>query len=184
MVTKNDVLSYFKIRPDCIVINNNIVDIINSFDLRYTKTLDLGNLPFQFGEIDGNFIVENTGLTTMIGSPHTVGGMASYVKNKLTSLVGCPTKIINNLYLSMNPLETVKDLPLSITLLSLDYSPKLPLLPLVGKQVQFFYRGSHMNDTNINDIFTKYINRTDRKAAILECQAELIEADYMDNALW
>lgn len=66
---------------------------------------DLEELPLDFGVVTGDFICHNNLLTTLKGSPHTVGGDFSCSHNQLTSLEGGPEYVggsfackDNNLY--------------------------------------------------------------------------------------
>lgn len=59
----------------------------NIYSVRASET---GRLPVRFGEIVGDFRVNNMGLTTLEGAPTVVSGWFSCVQNKLTSLLHCP----------------------------------------------------------------------------------------------
>jgi hypothetical protein len=189
MVTAEQVMRVFPITRSKIEIVSDIVNITGDVDLRNHKKLPVYHrykIPFQFGVVQGSFLLEDLQLTSMVGSPHTVGGAASYVNNLLTNLIGCPINITDMLYLAGNKFTTLKDIPKTIEKLSLDYSPTLHLLPLVTKNAYFF----NAPNPKINNIFVNYylINnyegRTNIKKAILKCQKELIDNGFVGNAGW
>jgi hypothetical protein len=182
MVKIEEIMDLFDLRSKQIEIVDGVVNITGDVDLRYRfKTSKLvKTIPVQFGIVNGNFLIEDRKLTSLKNAPYRVDGTVSFVNNKLTNLIGCPKIIKENLYLAGNSFTTLKDLPITIKKLSLDYSKHLPLLPLVTKDVYLF----NIDNSLLNSIFIKYINRHDLKKAILECQKELIENGFIENARW
>lgn len=76
-------------------------------------------LPVQFGVVDGDFVIENLELTTLMGAPTKVGGRFSCSKNALMSLMYAPTSCVD-LDCSHNQLVTLKHAPRVINSISCD----------------------------------------------------------------
>jgi len=61
--------------------------------------------------------------------------------------------------------------------------PNFPLLKYVGFKLVVFINDKTTDGSNtIEKIFSKYIGRTDRRQAILQCQKDLIDAGFKDHA--
>jgi hypothetical protein len=54
------------------------------------------SFPVTFGNVSHFMQVDNVGLTSLVGAPHSVGGIFSCDKNNLTSLVGGPSFVYGN----------------------------------------------------------------------------------------
>ena len=75
------------------VIEGN-VDLSN---LSLTELFDLSDV-----EVTGNFNCSSNDLTSLAGSPETVGGWVDCSYNRLTSLVGCPKTIGGHFHISID----------------------------------------------------------------------------------
>jgi len=92
-------------------INNGVVDVDGSVQLfgkRFTE------LPLKFGSVTGNFDCSDISLTTLEGSPHTVGGGFLCYMNKLTSLEHSPVKVGENFDVERNQITSLIGCPKSI----------------------------------------------------------------------
>lgn len=69
-------------------------------------------LPVKFGTVTGGFWISNNGLTTLKGCPKKIiNGGFSAAQNNLTSLEGCPNEIDGDLYLHENKLTNLEYFP-------------------------------------------------------------------------
>ncbi len=70
-------------------------------------------LPLVFNNVTGNFWCHDSGLTTLVGAPKTLGGSFYCQNNKLTSLYGCTQKV-KNFKCDSNELTTLEDGPVEV----------------------------------------------------------------------
>jgi hypothetical protein len=84
------------------------VDVDDGVNIQ-SKRLDI--LPLKFGEVTGNFTCGRNRLTSLEGSPHTVGGHFSCGENQLTSLVGGPSSVGGDFYCYKNDLKSFEGFP-------------------------------------------------------------------------
>ena len=75
-------------------------------DLHLTELFDLSDI-----EVTGNFNCSNNNLTSLEGSPHTVGGSLSCGNNELTSLKGGPHTVGGWFFCYDNDLNSLKGAP-------------------------------------------------------------------------
>ena len=79
------------------------VDLSN---LHLTELFDLSNV-----EVKGDFCCSKNDLTSLEGSPHTVGGGFDCHNNNLTSLEGSPHTVGGDYDCDKNPLKSLKGIP-------------------------------------------------------------------------
>ena len=79
------------------------VDLSN---LHLTELFDLSNV-----EVKGDFSCSKNDLTSLEGSPHTVGGGFDCHNNHLTSLEGSPHTVGGDYDCDKNPLKSLKGIP-------------------------------------------------------------------------
>ena len=77
------------------------------------KLLTITKLPLKFGSVSGYFDCP-LGLTTLEGSPKSVGGNFNCSRNKLTDLKGCPKSIGGWFECRYNEILTLEGIPESI----------------------------------------------------------------------
>jgi hypothetical protein len=82
-------------------LNNGLVDVDAYVDLTNRK---LTKLPLKFGNVTDGFYCNRNQLTSLEGSPHTVGGDFYCNVNQLTSLEGGPKEVGGNFYCEDNQL--------------------------------------------------------------------------------
>lgn len=87
----------YHIHPDGTVDVDDDVDLKDSLS-RYIrlkrKYIEVkGRIPIKFGYVTGNFNAENCKLTTLAGSPHTVGGDFLCKSNDFPDLIGGPSDV-------------------------------------------------------------------------------------------
>jgi hypothetical protein len=88
----------------------------------YLDLKELTKLPLKFGEITiidnyiktGYFSCDSNKLTTLEGSPYTVGGDFYCSNNQLTSLEGCPKSVGRDFYCMNNQITSFEGCPKSI----------------------------------------------------------------------
>lgn len=71
-------------------------------------------LPVQFGKVTGNFYCIDKGLTSLKGSPQTVGGTFYCSKNRLTELTHAPKKVDGNFFCYHNKLTSLVGSPQTV----------------------------------------------------------------------
>lgn len=87
---------------------DNSVDVEDSVCL---NEINLGEIPIQFGEVNGSFKCKNSGLTTLKGCPRVVRWNFICTSNKITSLEHGPVRVGMNCVMFDNPLENLEHLP-------------------------------------------------------------------------
>jgi hypothetical protein len=96
----------YKIRSDGKI---DIIDgNVNLNNMKLTK------LPFNFGKVDGFFVCGGNNLTTLEGSPHTVGRDFYCNHNNLTTLEICPQIVGGNFSCDYNKLTTLEGAPQTV----------------------------------------------------------------------
>lgn len=98
---KNNILDYFIDDFDRICVNRNV--LLNS--------LNLIEIPFQFGNIKGDFNVSDNQLISLKCSPIEVSGTFDCSLNQLTSLEYAPSVVNGDFYCYMNKLISLKGCP-------------------------------------------------------------------------
>lgn len=97
----------YNIRPD------GIVDVIDKGGIFIHKSfLVNGRLPIQFGTVEGNFIMDSVGATSLIGCPSVVNGKFNISDNmSITSLAGGPKEVHGGSYvLSFTSVASLADI--------------------------------------------------------------------------
>lgn len=101
-------------KPDGTIVVNTDLDLLNS---GFDKLPDLSQVI-----VLGNFYCQGMGLTSLQGSPKTVGGAFFGNDNQLTSLQGAPETVGNDFYCNQNPLLTsLEDAPKKFRTLYTDF---------------------------------------------------------------
>lgn len=93
-------ISISRIHPDGTV---DVTGDVN-FNANYEAMDSYKQLPIKFGEISGDFVfTDDCNLTTLEGTPHTVGGDFFITSYKLTSLIGGPKYVGGSYDISESP---------------------------------------------------------------------------------
>jgi len=98
-------------------IKNYIINEDGTVDVRGRVSLsDLGlnKLPINFGNVEGDFYCSGNELTSLEGSPKSVGGYFDCSSNKLTSLKGSPKSVGGYFDCYNNQLTSLKGSPDSV----------------------------------------------------------------------
>ena len=181
--------------------------IVVAGDLHLTRSQS--QLPLRFSKVHGTFTCNNKNLRTLEGCPleiegdfdasfnllskltsfpHWVSGSILLNSNKLTSLQGLPDTVSDNLEIQDNPLESLDHLPKSIAWVTLTYSPTIPLLRTLGAlHVELivpmqYKRGNEGKFQQLHKILNSYAGKG--KRALFDCQKELEDAGFEENARW
>jgi hypothetical protein len=80
-------------------------NIAGSVDL---SNLELDEIPFNFKNVTGNFIISGNNLRSLKGSPQIVGGNYVVSGNELEDLEGSPYTVMKSYDCSYNPLTSMK----------------------------------------------------------------------------
>lgn len=87
-------------------------NFINSDYPIFLSSKNLDKLPVKFGTVRGGFWINDNNLTTLEGCPNKIiNGGLSAASNNLTSLLGCPNEIEGDLYLYENELTDLENFP-------------------------------------------------------------------------
>lgn len=155
-----------------------------------TMTTKARMLPCRFGVIQGNFTCVQQGLLSLDGAPQKVSGVFSCHHNKLTNLVGGPSSVGETYNCHGQELESLEGLPQTpIRRLFLTYTPKLPLLrTLVAQEIWLdpsltdlaSLEDRNTVETILND--PRWVGQG--KMGLFDCQKELEDAGFEENARW
>ena len=154
-------------------------------DVRFDRCIvdSLQGAPSQIGrDLD---ILDCHNLTTLGGTFNTVGRDFSLKALDIKSLVGGPKFVGRNVsFKQLHKLESLEGFPTSVGgLVELDYNPHMGLLrTLVAKKVWLL--GDEFQDKGraVERILNKYAGQG--KRALFDCQKDLEDAGFPENARW
>jgi hypothetical protein len=190
---KDLLISYFEVDGRYTINDDLSVDTEHSVIVRNRgrSFFPNGKLPIKFGTVGGDFDVVNTGLTTLVGAPHTVGDTFMCSANKLTTLEHGPQKVRYGYVIGTNPLINLEGFPTSNApdMVSMYYMPHLPLLKLLScEQIRLYPPADR--DTDAEQLKVDQIiaildkHKGSGKPGALKCAGELIRAGFKENARW
>jgi hypothetical protein len=161
-------------------------------------------LPVRFAEVGGTFKVSLRKLTTLVGSPHTVGHQFICWSNQITSWEGAPTKVGAEVYardcqltnligapecaklmVQNNPLKSLEGMPENLQVLGFTFDDQLPMLKALQaeKVVLYAQEGSDKQQAlECYKILDKYVGQG--KPGAIKAAAELIRAGLKETARW
>ena len=87
------------------------IDVDGNIILSYVFERGETKIPLKFAKVIGDFEFNRNQLTTLKGSPKSVGGNFECSDNKLTSLEYCPESVGRNFYCYDNQLTSLEGLP-------------------------------------------------------------------------
>jgi hypothetical protein len=119
-------------------------------------------------------------LTSLHGAPEKIQVFICD-KNHLTNLQGAP-KSVDVFSCKGNSLRSLEGFPAQCREAHVTYTNKLPLLRLVGCEVQFTGYNSGPPPDGIQEIFAKYVGQKTRQA-MASCQNDLMRAGLHANAV-
>ena len=90
------------------------IDVDGNIILSYVFERGETKIPLKFAKVIGDFECNRNQLTTLKGSPKSVGGNFECSDNKLTSLEYCPESVGGNFDCDRNQLTTLKGSPKSV----------------------------------------------------------------------
>jgi len=175
MITEEQLSEYFELYDDAVItIDDDMFSVVGGVKLGRS----IEKIPFQFKKVTGDFDCSESGLTTLEGCPVEVVGNFYCSNNKLLSLEGGPKIVKESYYCSTNPFTSLKGLPDECgEVFFCDWRKNLPLLSLL--KLSNFYISKNII---VNDIMKKYRGQKPLRQAIIQCQKELIDAGYAENA--
>lgn len=171
-------------RNASVEIVNGLIDVDGDFEL----TKSLPKLPYKFGKVTGDFMVNENTLETLEGCPYFVGGeFFNCGFNYLTSLIGGPIKVMGDYIARGNEFISLDGLPKEMHGdIHLEYREDLPMLKLlfINKLSNVVLYNNYVDTTNakniVADILNKYLGKG--RGAALACAAELSRAGFKGNA--
>ena len=178
------------------------VKVDGSFDCSVNLLTSLKYSPTSVGE---GCRCDNNMLTSLVGSPTSVGGGFYCGNNMLTSLEGAPTVVGRGFYCGSNQLVSLAGAPTEVGGDFECEENKLTSLEGIHKQIEKingkFYAPdnkleSHLlglilidgitrieiDNKDIEEILNRHLQQTNKKLAMLQCQQELIDADFEEAA--
>jgi hypothetical protein len=208
---QKEIWNTFKLYYDSSHIRQISFDDENKLNLTGDVQFLMGSsgLNVKFGEVKGMFNVSSMGLKSLEGAPTSVTEVFSVARNsnleslkggpievgedytayscKLTNLIGAPKKVGGAFMVFKNPLTSLEGCPDHIAgTMSLDYEPDLPLLrTLVALHVDFTPGQAKVSWDKViqcHDILNKYAGQG--KRAMFDCQKDLEDAGFEENARW
>ena len=142
-------------------------------------------LPYDFQAVTGSFDLEDGKFSTLQGCPSEVGGDFRLGQYKGVDLKGGPQSVGGNYSIMRNPqLTSLEGLASPIGgKLYIRYKPSLPLLrTLSAEKGVVFYDPGDPNLEHARKILNKYAGQG--KRAMFDCQKELEDAGFEENARW
>jgi hypothetical protein len=147
-------------------------------DVHCKAGIKIPKLPIKFGKVK-SFECMNVGLTSLENCPNFVLEDFKARRNQITSMQGCPD-VNGDLDLSDNPITNMDGICMTAKSISITYNENLPVLRLL-----FFdkvYMTGNIPIARIIDKHRKTMEKLSKKAVILNCQKELIENGFINNA--
>jgi len=139
---------------------------------------DVSELPVKFGTVDGDFSAIDKQLETLKNMPKIVKGNCELLGNKLTTLIGAPLEVGGNFEVNRNPLQDLIGFPQKVGgRVTVKWSQSLPLLRTLNAQEVVVY-----GQPRVSMILNKYAKQG--KRAMFDCQKELEDAGFLENARW
>lgn len=139
-------------------------------------------LPLAFGKVTGAFIARGIGLTSLAGSPHTVGHTFNVCRNELTSLKQGPKWVGDSLMVLSNPITSLEGVAEYIHYsLDLTYEHNLALLRLVNVHTPV-WSSNNYPPSQLREIVHAHAGKG--KDAVLNFALALKHAGFEGNARW
>ena len=149
-------------------------------------TMPDGMWPLQFGVIQGDVDISNSGLRSLEGSPREVYGNMNIANNPLTSLAGCTKKITGVLNITGIEFQSLEGLPPDL-LVRVTWYRQMPMMRLLTcKRIllsqQQMQENSDSPAQKVLAILRKH--QVNGKRAMFDCQKELEDKGFEENAKW
>jgi len=187
-----------KVHPDL------TVDVSASLTPTTYNNWTAGLCPVVFGTVTGHVDFSNRGLVSLRGAPKSCHGFncgSNYLEsleggpktvfgayicsyNELTDLKGAPDQVGKRFVAHQNPLKSLEGCPSFIgERFHITYTPTLPLLrTLVAKDGVVFDTSDNDVDPVLERILDQY--KGQGKMAVFDCQKDLEDAGFEENARW
>jgi len=138
-------------------------------------------------KVDGDFYVNDNQLRSLVGGPDVVEFNYECHNNFLTDLVGCPKHTpVYLLAAYNNPFTSLNGLPTITHSISMTINPDTPVLKLItlaaDVALDLYDHNENPIDDTLRDILHKYQGKVPVRPALIQCQKELIDAGFVDNA--
>jgi len=147
-----------------------------------------GRIPVEFGTVSGSFNVSYCALTTLEGSPKSVGQSCFVSHNDLISLKGGPEHVGYIFEISeLRKLTSLEGFPTDVAVCRYSWRKNLPLLRIL--QARKILLGMDQIDSRAGtpprvslEILRKYAGQG--RAGAIDCKRELVAAGLEGNARW
>ena len=140
-------ITNYTINPD------GTVDVDGNVDLGAEPSLLISKrLPIKFGKVSGNFSCSDNQLTSLDGSPTTVGGHFYCMSNKLITLEGGPKEVGGAFFCNNNQLISLEGCPSEFNFIYCKWNPIEVIYDLFGsfhKEYQDSLDYNYLRGTNI-----------------------------------
>jgi hypothetical protein len=162
---------------------NGSVSVKENCQIKQLQTME--ELPIEFDKALKNFDCAAAGLLTLSGSPRLVVHDFNCRGNQLKSLFGGPTSVGGDFICNQNPLKSLEGFPeLLLGRFWCTWTIDLPLLRSLRAKDGVNMRYDNGTYHPISDIINRFVDHTNFRHAILDCQKKLREAGYEGNARW
>ena len=172
--------------------SNNLTSLENcpqtvgkDFIVAYNQLTSLDGMP---QDIRSNVDIARNQISSLVGCPQKIKGHFTCRNNLLENFVGGPVEVLGEIDATENPLKSLEGFPTKLEKVYLTYSPSLPLLrTLVCKRVILASPSDTWKEHNtllieVEKILNKYAGQG--KRVMFDCQKELEDARFTENARW
>jgi len=154
-----------------------LVDIDGDFWVPRRSLTDFRGV--RFGRVSGFFSCSDNSLTSLEGSPRSVGGGFSCADNRLTTLKGAPKTITRDFYCANNQLTSLEGAPQTVGGGFYCHGNQLTSLEGAPKTItrDFYCAGNPVSETTLKAIFKLMRNGKTYQQALEEYWPNMGEED-------
>lgn len=169
-------------------IHNGVVDVTG--DVTFSNN-NLTQMPVNFGTVYGDFIIRNSGVTTLVGSPKIVTQRFTADNcSNLTTCLGAPEHVLGSFTIYKCPLENLQGFPTECSYAAVEYDEYLPVLRLlqVKGNVDFYVSDYDTNKEQASEDVMNILQdarwKGKGKQGMLNCALELKKHGFAGIAGW
>lgn len=148
------------------------------------RRVHLDSLEHSPQEVNGEFDCSFNDLKTLKFGPKTVKGSFDCESNLLKSLEHCPTEIEGDFICTHNHLTSLRDIHKQLTKMNGVFSANNNPIKsdLLGLLLIKGCTGVKLDNREVQKILNKYLPNTKGNKGLIECQSELLDADFEEFA--
>ena len=145
------------------------------FSCSYNQLTSLEGSPVSVGS---DFYCYNNQLTSLKGAPSSVGGDFSCFNNNLTTLEGAPSSIGGSFDCSINQLTSLKDINRQLKKMNGTFYTNENLITshVIGLLLIPGCKEVRLDNKQVQDIMNKHLESPFGNRRFLDCQSELLDA--------